>query len=164
MQELKDIISYFLKFQKNNSITNGRLINLVYLADWRNVIFHKTPISPIDNWNFLTSTRIYSNQILGEALLNQDIFNIDYGLDLYRPESVIIKLKKNSNVKFNFSENEIASLSHVIKTVSDYSDNDLYYLVSCTYPVMNNKMPLASCHEPYKEYCQRTNERKVVLK
>ena len=105
MQELKDIISYFLKFQKNNSLTNGRLVNLVYLGDWRNVIFYKTPISPINNWDFLTSTRIYSNQILGESLLHQDIFNIDYGLDLYRPESVVIKLKKNSNVKFNFSKN-----------------------------------------------------------
>ena len=152
-EKLKDVMAYLIKGHPDwsNGLTDTRLNNLVYLADWHQAVEYGRQITNI-KWYFSkhADSGLYVYDIKDTATDHGVLFAIEEG------ESRYFSLKDKS-FQPQLSDEARKTLDLVIEEVKGLSPDDFRKHVNETYPVQSSFKPQQPVDlvEKAKEYKQK---------
>jgi Protein of unknown function (DUF4065) len=154
MSKLKDALAYILKNYPSNmadELSNARVTKMLYLADWKQAITKKSQITPI-NWYF-DNYGPFVSDVKNEAEADRDLFEVNNTYNFYGTPKLTLSLK-NKNYEFSeLTDDEVASLNHVINETKILGWNSFIKLVYSTYPIASsNRYSILNLVEKAKEY------------
>ena len=118
-----------------HELSNARVTKMVYLADWHQAITHGMQITNI-NW-FFDNYGPYVNDVKSEAENSPDLFNIINTANMYGQPKIMLSLKDHSYTP-TLSDQEKASLDHVIQQTQKMYWDSFIKLVYSTYPITSS--------------------------
>lgn len=148
-----NMIKYLLKnYPDKSQLSASRLINMMYLAEWKNLIEHEKQLTNTI-WQ-LNKFGPYINNFLKLVSEDKDIL-VKETENMFHHKKRQIKLSESFNKKIDVSVENKEILDFVIKATKDKKYNDVNKLVSSTYPVLNSNyysdFNLAKMANDYKE-------------
>ncbi|GGA77857.1 hypothetical protein GCM10008015_18140 [Flavobacterium palustre] len=152
MTKLESIVTYiYQNYPFPLELSKARLVKMIYLADWKNVLLTQQQIS---------ETKWYYNhygpfvKTIIDDIKKSEYFEIFSSQNSYGEDKEIIKLKENTHPnELNLSSSEKETIDFVINICSKLNWSDFITLVYSTYPIMNSpKMSELNLIKSAKEY------------
>ncbi len=138
MATVRDALAYVLKHYPHNArheLSNARVTKMLYLADWHQILNHRRQVTEID-WYF-DNYGPYVNDVRVAAEGNPDIFTVHETRNIFGSPKILLALHKH-DVEPNLSDQEKASLDHVIEQTKSMSWDSFIKLVYSTYPITSS--------------------------
>lgn len=137
MNKLKNTILYVIKhYPYEDNLTQTRLIALLYLIDWENMLQYKKQLTNI-SWYF-EHYGPYSSDIMNEVNNHNDLY-VEATKSNFGTEKYLIK-SKTDNIKItDLNKNNTDIINKVINDTKLLTWNELMTYVYNTKPIKNTK-------------------------
>ena len=133
MDTLNDIIKYlYLNYPYKNELSKGRVVKMIYLADWKSAMLYQRQLTSI-NWYF-NHYGPYVSDIIN-AIRSDDDFTIHTQKNIYGEPKELIRINEK-HTQPSLSDNVKYVLDFVIEKTSPLSWDDFIRLVYSTYPIV----------------------------
>ena len=141
MTKLESILVYiYSKYPNPLELSKARLVKIIYLADWKNVLVNNSQISET-KWYF-NHYGPFVKEIIDD-IRSSEFFEIYSTKNSHGLDKELIRLKSNISIKsVQLTDKEISTIDFVINITSKLYWDDFIRLVYSTYPIM--KMPKLS--------------------
>lgn len=136
MSKLKETISYILiHFPHKDRLSNAWLTKMVYLADWKQAIENQRQITDI-KWYF-DNYGPFVCDVEKEVCQHPKLFKRQSTMNMHGSPKVLFSIKENG-YQPDLSEDEKASIGHIIKVTKDLNWNAFINLVYSTHPIFSS--------------------------
>ncbi len=137
MNKLKNTILYVIKYYPyEDNLTQTRLIALLYLIDWENMLQYKKQLTNI-SWYF-EHYGPYSSDIMNEINNHNDLC-VEPTKSNFGTEKYLIKSKKDNLKITDLTKEDIDIINKVINDTKLLTWNELMTYVYNTKPIKNTK-------------------------
>lgn len=139
MATLKDVMAYLIQQYPEytkGELSNARLTKMVYLADWHQAINHERQISDI-KWYF-DNYGPFVTDVEQTATEHEELFGLRLERNFYGQPKKVFFLTDNDYDPI-LTDEEQASLDHIIGITQKLYWNDFIKLVYATHPVASSE-------------------------
>lgn len=139
MAQLRDILFYILANypeHRSGDLSNTRVSEIVYLADWKHVLDHGRQISNI-KWR-IGNYGPYVEDIINLAKEERNLFSIKESANYFGNKKYLISLI-TKDFRPSLASSERGALEHTLKQTGGLNFEDFVRLVYSTYPVANSE-------------------------
>lgn len=139
MANLTDVMAYLIQnypSHMNHELSNARLTKMIYLADWHQAITQGRQMTDI-KWYF-DNFGPFVRDVERNALLNDDVFSIDLGSNMYGQPKKQFSLRDPKYAP-RLTSDEKVSLDHIISVTKRLYWDDFIKLVYSTHPVASSQ-------------------------
>jgi hypothetical protein len=150
MCTIKEVLRYTIsRYDSKNDLTLGRLIQIIYLADWKASIDRSRQITDV-KWKMINGEPKMDDSSLGEVIDFLEISSKGETLGSLFQSFYERKLKKTK-----LSQSEKAILDFVIEKANFKSSDEFVQLIHSTFPSLtldkSDKLNLPDLAKIYKE-------------
>ena len=137
MNKLKNTILYIIKhYPYEDNLTQTRLIALLYLIDWKNMLQYKKQLTNI-SWYF-DHYGPYSSDIMTEVNNHNDLY-VELTKSNFGTEKYLIKSKKDNLKITDLTKEDTEIIDKIINDTKLLTWNELMTYVYNTKPIKNTK-------------------------